>query len=195
MVIQAAGPVPGEYQHVLAVMSIVLGLTVTQLLKGAAQVYRTRAKVRTYWLHWAWTMLLVVFTLLLWWTYWNYRSISEWTFLRFMLYLSPAVAFYFLSSLAFPDPSEGVTDLRQYYFANRAGFFGSFAVYAVLAGITAMVVRQMPASDPSNVYRVGMITLMLILMRSANERVHAALFVVAAVLMASFIVIFQFRLA
>ena len=55
----------GAYEHVLVVMSIVLGLAVTQLLKGAAQLYRARGRVRTYWLHWAWTTLLVVFSLLL----------------------------------------------------------------------------------------------------------------------------------
>ena len=98
----------GAYEHVLVVMSIVLGLAVTQLLKGAAQLYRARARVRTYWLHWAWTALLVVFSLLLWWTYWNYRSITEWDFLRFVLYLSPVVTFYFLAAIAFPEPTEGV---------------------------------------------------------------------------------------
>jgi hypothetical protein len=31
----------GAYEHVVVVMSIVLGLAVTQLLKGAAQLYAT----------------------------------------------------------------------------------------------------------------------------------------------------------
>ena len=29
-----------------------------------------------------------------WWTYWNYRSIEDWTFFRFAAYLSPTVAFF-----------------------------------------------------------------------------------------------------
>jgi hypothetical protein len=191
---QTATPGSGAYEHVLVVMSIVLGLAVTQLLKGAAQLYRSRGRVRTYWLHWGWTALLVVFSLLLWWTYWNYRSITEWNFIRFVLYLSPVVAFYFLSSIAFPDPAEGVVDLRSYYFSNRTGFFGTFAAYAVLAGLTAMVVRGLPVLDPSNFFRVGMVLLMLVAMRSSSARVHAVLFAVAASLLLAFIVLFQFRL-
>lgn len=184
----------GAYEHVLVVMSIVLGLAVTQLLKGAAQLYRARARVRTYWLHWAWTTLLVVFSLLLWWTYWNYRSITEWDFIRFVLYLSPAVAFYFLASIAFPDPADNVVDLRAYYFSNRPGFFGTFAVYAVLAGLTAMVVRGLPVLDPSNYFRAGMVLLMVVAMRSRSTRVHAVLFALAAGLLLAFILLFQFRL-
>ncbi len=184
----------GAYEHVLVVMSIVLGLAVTQLLKGAAQLYRARARLRTYWLHWAWTALLVAFSLLLWWTYWNYRSITDWNFARFVLYLSPAVTFYFLSSIAFPDSADGVVDLREYYFSNRTGFFGTFAAYAVLAGLTAMVVRGLPLLDPSNFFRVGMVLLMVVAMRTASARVHAVLFAVSASLLLAFIVLFQFRL-
>lgn len=191
---QTATDGSGAYEHVLVVMSIVLGLAVTQLLKGAAQLYRARGRVRTYWLHWAWTALLVVFSLLLWWTYWNYRSITEWNFIRFVLYLSPVVTFYFLSSIAFPDPAEGVEDLRTYYFSNRTGFFGTFAAYAVLAGLTAMVVRGLPVLDPSNFFRVGMVLLMLVAMRSSSARVHTVLFAIAATLLLAFILLFQFRL-
>ena len=191
---QSATAGSGAYEHVLVVMSIVLGLAVTQLLKGAAQLYRARARVRTYWLHWAWTALLVVFSLLLWWTYWNYRSITDWDFLRFVLYLSPVVTFYFLSSIAFPDPADGVADLEAYYFSNRTGFFGTFTAYAVLAALTAMIVRGLPLLDPSNFFRVGMVLLLLVAMRSSNARVHAALFVAAAGLLLAFILLFQFRL-
>jgi len=137
------------YEHVVVVMSIVLGLAVTQLLKGIAQLYQRRAAVRTYWLHTAWAVLLVLFSFLLWWTFWNYRGIEEWDFLRFVIYLSPTIAFYFLTSMTFPDPAEKVTDLRQHYFANRSGFFGAFAVYGVLAGLTAVVIRRLPVLDPS----------------------------------------------
>src|SRR5256885_14119043 len=120
------------YQHLVVVMSIVLGLSVTQLLKGLAQLYRTRNRVRTYWLHTAWVVFLVVFSLLLWGLFWSYRSIEEWSFVRFILYLSPMIVFYFLTSIVIPDPSDPVTDYKAYYFSSRVNFFGTFALQVVL---------------------------------------------------------------
>jgi hypothetical protein len=184
-----------EYQHVVVVMSIVLGLAVTQLLKGVAQLYRMRNRVRPYWLHGAWVGLLVVFSLLLWWTFWNYRDIQDWTFFRFVLYLSPVIIFYFLTSIAIPDPSEAVADLKEYYFSNRGGFFGTFAIQAVFAGLTAVVVRGLPLLDASNLFRLAMVILMIVGIRSASERVHAVLVTLGAMLMLAFIVLFQLRLA
>jgi hypothetical protein len=81
------------YQHVVVMMSIVVGLSVTQLLRGVAQLYWMRGRVRSYWLYSAWIALLAAFTFLLWWTFWNYRGIEDWNFLRFVTYLSPAVVF------------------------------------------------------------------------------------------------------
>ena len=79
--------------------------------------------------------------------------------------------------------------------ANRAGFFGAFAIYAVLAALTATVVRGMPLRDPSNLFRVAMLALMVTGMRSVSPRVHTVLFVLAAGLFVAFVAFFQFRLA
>ena len=182
------------YQHVVVVMSIVLGLAVTGLLKGVAQLYRTRTRVRLYWVHSAWVGLLLVFSLLLWWTFWSYRGITEWNFLRFVLYLSPIVTLYYLTAIIIPDPSDTVSDLKQYYFANRAALFGTFALCGVLAGLTAVFVRGLPWSDPSHLFRLVLVLLMLIVMRSASERVHAVILLISAAMMLVFIFSYHFRL-
>lgn len=183
-----------EYQHVVVVMSMVLGLAVTQLLKGVAQLYRTRNRVRLYWLHGVWVALLILLSFLVWWTYWNYREITNWNFFRFVLYPSPTIVLYFLAAIMIPDPSESVTDLKAYYYSNRVGFFGTFALYGILAGLTAMLVRGLPLLDPSNLFRALMVIFSLVAMKSAGERVHAAIAIGSAVMMLIFIVGFQLRL-
>jgi len=182
------------YQHVVVVMSIVLGLSVTQLLKGLAQIYRMRSRVRPYWLHTGWVVLLVIFSLVLWWLFWNYRSIEEWNFFRFFLYLSPMILFYFLTSIAIPDPSDPVTDYRTYYFSSRVGFFATFAVQIVLAHVAGVVIRGLPGPDPSDLFRLAMVALLLIAMRSANERVHAVVFALFAIALVAFTALFHLRL-
>jgi hypothetical protein len=182
------------YQHVVVVVSIVLGLAVTQLLKGVAQLYRTRHRVRTYWIHSGWIALLLLFGLLLWWTYWNYRGVPEWDFFRFVLYLCPMIAFYYLTAIVIPDPAEPVTDLKEYYFSNRVGFFGIFALYGVLAAVTAALVRDLPVLDPTNIFRLALVLLMLVLARSTSERVHGAVLILCAGLMLTFILLHQFHL-
>jgi hypothetical protein len=182
------------YQHVVVVMSIVLGLSVTQLLKGLAQLYRTRNRVRTYWLHTAWVVLLIFFSLVLWWLFWSYRSIEDWSFFRFILYLSPMIVFYFLTSIVIPDPSDPVTDYKEYYFSSRFGFFGTFALQIVLAHAAGVIIRGLPLLDPSDPVRFAIVVLLLIAMRSTSERVHVVVFSLCAVAIVAFITLFHLRL-
>lgn len=182
------------YQHVVVVMSIVLGLSVTQLLKGLAQLYRTRTRVRTYWLHTAWMVLLVFYSLVLWWLHWNYRSIEDWSFFSFVLYLSPMIVFYFLTSIVIPDPSDPVTDYREHYFSSRAGFFGTFAVQLVLAHAAGVIVRRLPLVDPSDPFRLAMVVLLLIAMRSASARMHAVVLALFAIAIVAFVTLFHLHL-
>lgn len=183
-----------SYQHLVVVMSIVLGLSVTQLLKGLAQIYRTHNRIRPYWLHTAWAVFLVVFSLMLWWLFWSYRSIEDWSFVRFVLYLSPMILFYFLTSIVISDPSDPVTSYKEYFFATRVGFFGTFAAVVLLAHVAGVVVRQLPALDPSDGFRAALIVLSVIGMRSTDERVHAVIFVSCAAVIVSFIAFFHLRL-
>src|SRR5258705_772415 len=182
------------YQHVVVVMSIVLGLSVTQLLKGLAQLYRTRNRVRPYWLHTAWVVLLILYSLLLWWLFWNYRGIEEWSFFRFVLYLSPMIVFYFLTSIVIPDPSDPVINYKEYYFSSRVGFFGTFALQVVLAHAAGVVVRGLPLLDPADPLRLAMVALLLIAMRSTSERVHAVVLTLFVIAMVAFITLFHIRL-
>jgi len=180
-----------SYQHVVVVMSIVLGLAVAQLLKGLAQLYRTHNRVRPYWLHTAWVVVLIVFSVLLWWVHSDYRSIEEWSFLHFVLYLSPMMVFYFLTSIAFPDPSDPVTSYKAYYFSSRIGFFGTFALQIVLAHTAGVVVRGLPLLDPADPLRLAMVALLLIAMRSASERVHAVVLTLFAIVIVAFTTLFH----
>jgi hypothetical protein len=175
-------------------MSIVLGLSVTQLLKGLAQLYRTHNRVRPYWLQTAWIVFLIFFSLMLWWLFWNYRSIEEWNFVRFVLYLSPMILFYFLTSIVIPDPSDPVTNYRDYFFATRVGFFGTFAAVVVVAHAAGVIVRQLPLLDPSDSFRLSLVVLSVIGMRSRSERVHAVVLTLCAIVIVSFIALFHLRL-
>ncbi len=182
------------YQHVVVVMSIVLGLSVTQLLNGLAQLYRTRSQARPYWLHTAWILFLIVFSLLLWWLFWSYRSIEDWSFVRFILYLSPMVVFYFLTCIIIPDPSDHVTNYQEYYFSSRSVFFGTFALQVVLAHAAGVVVRDLPLLDPSDPFRLAIVVLLLIAMRSPSPRVHAVVLTLCALVLVAFVTRFPLRL-
>jgi hypothetical protein len=57
------------------------------------------------------------------------------------------------------------------------------------------MVRGLSVLDPSHLFRLTLVVLSLIAMRSASERVHTVVLGLCAILLLVFIALFHFRLA
>ena len=123
-----------DFTHLSVLISIVLGLGLTNLLMGLARVIQMRDRVKIYWptLAWAFTLLLV--HVQTWWTMFGLREVDHWTFQAFAITLLQPILLFFLSALALPDFDRDETlDLRANYFAQTRWFFGILIALALVS--------------------------------------------------------------
>jgi hypothetical protein len=114
-------------EYILALMSIVVGLAMTQLLSGAAEIAQHSKPLRTYWIHTAWMVYLFITLIHFWWWEFGLMRIQTWTFLPYAFVICFAVLLYFLVALLVPSQLAEQTDLKEYYYSNRSWFFGTMA--------------------------------------------------------------------
>ena len=69
-----------EFSYLSVLLSIILGLAVTQILTGFRGLLQSRARVRIYWPAIAWSFLLLVICAQSWWAMFGLRSHHAWTF-------------------------------------------------------------------------------------------------------------------
>jgi hypothetical protein len=113
------------FEYLSVLISIVLGLGITNLLTGFARIVQMRARVKMFWPAIVWAMLLLVIHVQTWWSMFGLRNLEVWTFLNFSLTLMQPILLFFLSALALPDfDREESLDLKKNYFAHRRWFFG-----------------------------------------------------------------------
>lgn len=123
-----------EFGYLSVILSIILGLSVTQLLQGLSQVINARDRVRIYWPAIGWTLLLLIIDVQAWWAMFGYRNRHEWTFPQFAILLLETIVLYLLAALALPTAfGEAVVDLRANYFRHASWFFGSFVAVLVVS--------------------------------------------------------------
>jgi hypothetical protein len=114
---------PFEYLNVL--ISIILGLAIAKILTGLATVITARERVDFYWPPIVWAIWIFFISAQHWWAQWQLEFTKEWTFLDFSLLLLVPVGFFLLSALVLPEREEnGKLDLGEWFFRNRAWFFG-----------------------------------------------------------------------
>jgi hypothetical protein len=124
-----------EFSYLSVLLSIILGLAITQVLKGLRGLLQSRKRVRLYWPALAWAGLLLLIYVQTWWAMFGLRSHHDWTFSAFAIVLLQTVVLYMLAGLVLPDFfGDDAIDLRANYYDHHAWFFG----LAILAGLVSI---------------------------------------------------------
>lgn len=184
-----------EFSYLSVLISVILGLAVTQILKGFRGIVLSRVRVRIYWPVLAWAALLLLICFQHWWAMFGMRHRHDWTFEQFGAVLLNVIFIYMACGLVFPDFfGDEVVDLKESFYAHRGWFF-SMALGAILASILKGFVldhRLPPPADLTFHCIFGATVLFGALTRS--ERYHKSLIVFGSGLFVFYIVLLYARM-
>jgi hypothetical protein len=117
------------FEYVAVLVSIVIGLAVTDILVSLHRLLRAGPRVRWDWAAPAAALLALTTLLFIWWSF--YQPPEEVTAMRlggFLPIMAALVLLFLMAGAALPDevPPEGI-DLRTYYERNGRYFWGLYA--------------------------------------------------------------------
>jgi len=178
------------FSYLAVLISIILGLGITQLLSGLGRLLQERRRVRLYWPTIVWVGLLLVLHVQTWWAMFGLRTLSSWSFLAFLLVLLQPVVLFLLAALLLPDSgSETARDLRANYFAHSRWFFG-LGVLLLAASLTRDVVLS--GSLPGRLNTTGHVLLLMgwgIGVLTQRESYHRWLALYSALILVGYIAV------
>jgi len=112
------------FSYLSVLLSIILGMAITQVLKGFRGLMTARSRLIMYWPTVAWAILVLVIAVQSWWAMFDLRLHQHWTFVEFATVLSQQVVMYLLAALVLPDFfGDARVDLRDHYYGQRRWFF------------------------------------------------------------------------
>jgi len=124
-----------QFNYLSVLLSIVIGLAITQILKGYRGIVLARRRVDAYWPVLLWSATLLMINVQSWWAMFAMRNVRVWTFAGFAVVLAQTIVQYMLSAIVLPDFfGDERVDLREHYFAHRHPKVGSGALHINLAG-------------------------------------------------------------
>ncbi|MCC8361631.1 hypothetical protein LK996_00845 [Lysobacter sp. A6] len=166
---------PFEYELVL--VTIIVGLAITDKLVSLHRLLRSRTKVHWHWLPLIAALLVLLTLLQFWWGFYRLGRIEVWNqYGAFLLLLLQLILMFLLACAALPDDERDGFDLAEYYARNRRYFWTLFSMVALMATITNLVVaapRDAPATllakaIPNVLYIAAMLTLALVRARPVH---------------------------
>jgi hypothetical protein len=134
------------FSYLSVLLSIIIGLAITQILTGFRGIVLWRSRVRVYWPVPLWAGTLLLINVQSWWAMFELREVTGWTFAAFAVVLAQSIAQYLLAGIVFPDFSRDADiDLREHYWAHVHWFFGLFvAVLLISLAKSEVVYGKLP---------------------------------------------------
>ena len=161
---------PFAYLSVL--VSLVLGLAITQLLMGFSRWLEQRKAFGAYFPAIAWAAFLLLVDFQSWWSMYGMRDLVDWNFLQFTTVLLQPILLFLLAILVFPSSTAPDQDLRANFLHQRPWFFGLFLTLLVTS-LLKDVVRSGSLPEATNVgFHVVAMLVAGLGLASKDERIH-----------------------
>lgn len=160
---------PFEYLSVL--ISIIVGLAITQLLSGTARLIQIRARVRPHATTLLWMATLFLLDTQIWWAAFERRDARDWNFFLFLFYLLQPTLAFLLSYLVLPElGDEDEIDLPANFAGNRPWFFGLLALLPLVSLVDEYIDLGAIPRDADAGFRVLFLALSVMAGRVRNAR-------------------------
>ena len=164
----------GLFEFLLVLVSVVIGLGLTELLTGAASLLRSRETFRFYWIHVLFQVGIFFALLQQWWEFWDMEGMGEISFLAVLSILAPPIFLFLIANLLFPNQPED-SDLEVYYYRQAPLLWGLVVAGTLVGTFVQPVVFGEPVFHLSNLSGIPTVAICLVLMVSKNSRVHSVL--------------------
>jgi hypothetical protein len=115
------------FEYLAVLFSVVVGLGVTQALKGLLRIVQYRRTMRVYWPTLIWTAAVLQWTIFFWWfSGYSLVRLDEWRMTTLLFVLVYSSALFFLLGLLQPDDMAPDFDMRAHFEDTKGWFFGVF---------------------------------------------------------------------
>lgn len=175
-----------DFEYLSVLVSIILGLGITNILGGFGAIVRNRQRTKLYS-----PVLVTMVTLFLihvqtWWTMFNLRGVRHWTIVEFFEILMQPTFLYLASAMLVPDfsGSEPV-DLRAQYHGERRWFFGCLLVLIFFSLLRPVILSGRLTSVDDLIGHGVFLAAIVIGISTDSDRVHQ---IVAPFMLAFFVV-------
>lgn len=163
------------FEYVSILVSIILGLGITQILSVVSDLVFDTPKVKFYFPHTVWIMFLLFLHIQDWFITYKLKDIPVWYLPELFFILSYPVVLFVLSKVITPQEDDvDRTDLKAYYYRRYPTIFGLMSGSVLLSILFNAYLLKLSLIDqwPLAVFLALLLGLMRL--KSQKESVHIA---------------------
>jgi hypothetical protein len=182
------------FGYICVMVSILLGMGLTRLLAGIGNLVQIRRRVKLYWLHTLWVLLVIVFHLHVWWSFWTMRGVTVWNYATFVFVLLGPATLVIASRIIIPELIGDRIVVERHYYDTSPLFFGILSLGAAWFMFLEPVMGVRSFFVPIRFLQASGVVTFACCAASKDRRLHVTALVVIAALLAVSITLARFSL-
>ncbi|MDH4047387.1 MAG: hypothetical protein OEW68_14185 [Gammaproteobacteria bacterium] len=164
----------GLFEFLMILLSVIIGLALTELLTGVASLLRVRETVHFYWVHVGLQFGIFIALLQQWWESWDLARVEVISFGAVLLLIVPSLVLFLIAHMLFPRPATD-TNLEDYYYKQSPVIWWLIVFGTVEGTFIIPLVEHEPIFHAANISGLPTVVLCVALAVSKNRKVHAFL--------------------
>jgi len=129
---QNAQNLMSSFEFIAALMSIIIGLGVTNLLAGAGRAFYRRNENPLDEVHIVLTLATLLLLALQWWVTFKWNTEVNWSFDKFLVLIVWTITLYMLTVFLYPPDLSEAEEHQGRFERNRAGYYSTFIAMCLL---------------------------------------------------------------
>ncbi len=171
------------FEYVIVLISIILGLGITTILKGVASWIKVGSGRKIYFPYVIWIGLVFVLHFHEWWESYSLMRIGEWSLLLFLFIILYPIVLYLLANLLFPQHHDSGFNSRAFYFENWKKLFSGVLGLVVMSFMQNVLVSGLPVKSQIVHLLLFLMLGILVFQKRVHEKIHLVLSLILFVLM------------
>jgi len=167
-----------QFEFVSVAQSLLCSLIAIRIFSGFVGMHKT---IQSYFVYTVWIALASVAVTINWWIFWSFRDV-DWTYINFLIALSPTFFFYLQAAVLVPTDRSSVTSWRDYFYEIKNAFFSFLYFYSLAVAATSYFLLDRPILDARRLINLYMLAVAATGYLSNNHRVQVAVVVLWSLL-------------
>jgi hypothetical protein len=160
------------FEYVIVLISIILGLGITTILAGVAQLIKYPPARNLYAPYIIWIILVFMLHIHDWWESYQLKSIEEWRLPMFLFIILYPIALYILAHLLFPADLKRGLITKMFYMNNYPRLFISAIIMDILGIIHNMWILKLSLSEQVFQLVLLVVLSLMLITRNKNSLAH-----------------------
>ncbi len=172
------------FEYVIVLVSIIIGLGITLVLTGIAQLIREEKPIKLFLPYLIWILLVFVLHIHEWWITYQLKSMVAWKLPTFLFIILYPILLYILANLLFPDSWQSHNrDMKEFYFTTYRKLVGCAIILVVLSVLQNVILTDLGFFDQLVQFIVLALLITVLLKKPASIAVHIAVAVLLLLLL------------